>query len=149
MSKKCTNWRNLFKHQTRSSWMWSAHNAKPSTPSTLTQVAFAFAPSKYQKTLSPVDFCFSCKFLLCVPRGGKGKLAVGTAWRRKGNWRLWSAAYGRSTIISNEIRSYQKQYNDGDLGSSFIYLKTVGIKLPSKYQCQFYCAMCWINDFSD
>lgn len=32
-----------------------------------------------------VVLCRSCKYLLCVPRGGKGKLAVGTAWRRKGN----------------------------------------------------------------
>jgi len=24
-------------------------------------------------------------YLLAVPRGGKAKLAVGTAWRRKGN----------------------------------------------------------------
>ena len=32
-----------------------------------------------------VILCRNCKYLLCVPRGGKGKLAVGTAWRRKGN----------------------------------------------------------------
>ena len=29
--------------------------------------------------------CKNCTFLLAVPRGGKTKLAVGTAWRRKGN----------------------------------------------------------------
>ena len=29
--------------------------------------------------------CNQCQFLLAVPRGGKTKLAVGTAWRRKGN----------------------------------------------------------------
>ena len=141
MSKKCTNWRNLFKHQTRSSWMWSAHNAKPSTPSTLTQVAFAFAPSKYQKTLLPGYFVYSCKFLLCVPRGGKGKLAVGTAWRRKGNWRLWSAAYGRSIIISNELRSYQKQYKAEELGESLIYLKTLGSNIPQIISANFF-ALC-------
>ena len=32
-----------------------------------------------------VCLCNHCKFLLAVPRGGKAKLAVGTAWRRKGN----------------------------------------------------------------
>ena len=133
-SKKCTNWRSLFKHQTRSSWMWSAHNAKPSTPSTLTQVASAFAPSKYWKTLL-TGLLFSCKFLLCVPRGGKGKLAVGTAWRRKGNWRSsWAArlAYWRSMIISNELRNY-KMLNDV-VGVSVIR-RILEISLTSKYQC--------------
>ena len=33
-----------------------------------------------------VCLCKNCKYLLAVPRGGKTKLAVGTAWRRKGNW---------------------------------------------------------------
>merc|ERR1712087_762445 len=32
-----------------------------------------------------VCLCTNCKYLLAVPRGGKTKLAVGTAWRRKGN----------------------------------------------------------------
>ena len=32
-----------------------------------------------------VCLCKNCKCLLAVPRGGKTKLAVGTAWRRKGN----------------------------------------------------------------
>jgi small subunit ribosomal protein S27e len=32
-----------------------------------------------------VVLCPTCKNLLCAPRGGKGKLSVGTAWRRKGN----------------------------------------------------------------
>mmetsp|Transcript_1885 Transcript_1885/g.2613 ORF Transcript_1885/g.2613 Transcript_1885/m.2613 type:complete len:83 (-) Transcript_1885:414-662(-) len=29
--------------------------------------------------------CSNCKFVLGLPRGGKTKLAIGTAWRRKGN----------------------------------------------------------------
>ena len=29
--------------------------------------------------------CRNCKHILCVPKGGKGKLCVGSAWRRKGN----------------------------------------------------------------
>ena len=32
-----------------------------------------------------VVLCPSCFNVLCVPKGGKGKLSVGTAWRRKGN----------------------------------------------------------------
>jgi ribosomal protein S27E len=30
-------------------------------------------------------YYFSCRHILCMPRGGKGKLNIGTAWRRKGN----------------------------------------------------------------
>jgi small subunit ribosomal protein S27e len=35
--------------------------------------------------IQTVVTCSNCGFLLAVPRGGKTKLAVGTAWRRKGN----------------------------------------------------------------
>eukprot|EP00355_Strombidium_rassoulzadegani_P001837 CAMPEP_0168607626 /NCGR_PEP_ID=MMETSP0449_2-20121227/158_1 /TAXON_ID=1082188 /ORGANISM="Strombidium rassoulzadegani, Strain ras09" /LENGTH=82 /DNA_ID=CAMNT_0008647485 /DNA_START=40 /DNA_END=288 /DNA_ORIENTATION=- len=32
-----------------------------------------------------ICLCGNCKFVLALPRGGKAKLAIGTAWRRKGN----------------------------------------------------------------
>merc|ERR1712070_293387 len=35
--------------------------------------------------IQTVVTCHHCGYLLAVPRGGKTKLAVGTAWRRKGN----------------------------------------------------------------
>ena len=32
-----------------------------------------------------VVLCPNCHNILAVPKGGKGKLSVGVAWRRKGN----------------------------------------------------------------
>merc|ERR1711862_271860 len=70
MKPACTSSRSSSRPQTHSSWMSNAHNATLST-----------IFSNAQK----VCLCTNCKYLLAVPRGGKTKLAVGTAWRRKGN----------------------------------------------------------------
>ena len=78
-----TSLRDLFSHQTHSSWMLNAHNVKPWILSSRTSKESAFATSKCSLNFQTQ---YSCKFLLAVPRGGKTKLAVGTAWRRKGNW---------------------------------------------------------------
>ena len=52
-----------------------------------------------------VCFLYSCKHILCVPKGGKGKLCVGSAWRRKGNWAKWLPVHGchSSVIIEHHI----------------------------------------------
>ena len=56
---------------------------------------------------SSVCLCSNCKFLLCIPKGGKGKLAVGTAWRKKGNWELFKLHMYVAFFISIELRNYK------------------------------------------
>ena len=81
-----------------------------------------------------VILCTNCKYLLAVPRGGKTKLAVGTAWRRKGNWgdNSWSS-------IDEWIRT-QKLYCSPDehcIGESELLLHQFGwglIKFRSDLQ---------------
>lgn len=46
-------------------------------------------------------FC-RCGFVLCAPTGGKCKLSLGTAWRRKGDW----SGQARITLTSTDSLSF-------------------------------------------
>ena len=83
--RNCTSWRDSFNHQTPTSWTLSAPNATTSPPSSHTHKLQLPATGKYLIIILILMF-YRCGFVLCAPTGGKCKLSLGTAWRRKGDW---------------------------------------------------------------
>lgn len=50
---------------------------------------------------------FRCGFVLCAPTGGKCKLSLGTAWRRKGDWSVKAATLHTRENIQLNLLSIQ------------------------------------------